>query len=61
MWTTDEHRLEHFCRLGLLAVAILHWIFFALMIRSDVEALSNQAPPVVSNFASALFNLLQLS
>ena len=47
--------------MGLLAVAILHWIFFALLIRSDVEALSDQAPPVVSNFASALFQFLQLS
>jgi hypothetical protein len=58
---TDEQRLEHFCRLGLLAVAILHWIFFALLIRTDAEALSNQAPPAISNLASALFQLLQLS
>lgn len=58
--STDE-RLEFSCRLGLLAVALLHWIIFALLIRSDIEALSDQAPPFVSNLCSALFQFLNLS
>ena len=58
--STDE-RLDLFCRLGLLGVAFLHWIIFALLIRSDVEALSDQAPPVVSNLCSALFQFLNPS
>ena len=58
---SNDERLEFFCRLGLLAVALLHWIIFALLIRTDVEALSDQAPPVVSNLCSALSQFLHLS
>jgi hypothetical protein len=36
----EESRLEHRCRMGLLAVAILHWIVFYLMTQT--------APPEVS-------------
>lgn len=58
--TTDE-RLEFFCRMGLLAVAFLHWIIFALLIRTDAEAFSDQAPPVISNLCSALLQFFNLS
>ena len=57
---TDK-RLEFFCRIGLLAVAFLHWIVFALLIRTDVEAFSDQAPPFVSNLCSALLQFFNLS
>jgi hypothetical protein len=60
VWT-EEQRLEFYCRLGLLAVAFLHWIIFALLIRSDVEAVSDQLPPVSSNLASVLLQFLHLS
>ncbi len=57
---TDD-RLQFFCRMGLLAVAFLHWIIFALLIRTDVEAVSDQAPRVVSNLCSALVQFFPLS
>jgi hypothetical protein len=47
--------------MGLLAVAFLHWIIFALLIRTDVEAFSDQAPPVVSNLCSLLLQFFNLS
>ncbi len=47
--------------MGLLAVAFLHWIIFALLIRTDVEAVSDQAPRVVSNLCSALVQFFPLS
>ena len=31
---SEETRLEHHCRMGLLAVAILHWIVFYLLTQS---------------------------
>jgi hypothetical protein len=51
VWTDDE-RLEHHCRMGLLAVAILHWIIFALMISSSEPPISDQAPRALGNFAA---------
>ena len=61
LFVSNDECLEFFCRLGLLAVAFLHWIIFALLIRTDVEALSDQAPPVVSNLCSALLQIFNLS
>lgn len=59
MWT-DEERLEHYCRMGLLGVAILHWVVFALMITSAEGSISDQAPRALGNFAAALREALQL-
>lgn len=53
MWTTDD-ALELYCRLGLLAVAILHWIVFALMVAGAEGPISNQAPHAYGNLASFL-------
>ena len=47
--------------MGLLTVAFLHWIIFALLIRTDVEAFSDQAPPAVSNLCSVLLQFFNLS
>lgn len=57
VWTNEE-RLEHYCRMGLLGVAILHWIVFALMITSADGSISDQAPRAFSNLASALLQQL---
>ena len=54
-----EDRLEHLCRLGLLAIAVLHWVVFALMISSDIS-ISDQAPRALGNLASAALQFLQL-
>lgn len=43
-----------YCRLGLLAVAILHWIVFALMVAGAEGPISNQAPHAFGNLASLL-------
>lgn len=34
VWS-DEDRLEHLCRMGLLAVMLLHWIVFALLVSTS--------------------------
>lgn len=57
MWTDDD-RLEHLCRMGLLAVAFLHWVAFILMVTSTDESISDQVPHALSNFASLLSNNL---
>ena len=54
-----EDRLEHYCRLGLLVIAVLHWLVFALMVSSDVS-MSDQAPRALGNLASAVLPFLQL-
>lgn len=46
--------------MGLLAVAILHWIVFALMISSSEQPLSDQAPRVLGNLAAVLRDALTL-
>ena len=35
-----ETRLQHHCRMGLLAVAVLHWIVFYLMTQSGAAPVS---------------------
>ena len=35
-----ETRLQHRCRMGLLAVAVLHWIVFYLMTQSGAAPVS---------------------
>ena len=51
--STDE-RLEHYTRLGLLAIAVLHWIVFLLMIGSSERPVSKQTPSAPSNLAMVL-------
>lgn len=38
--------------MGLLAVAILHWIVFALMVAGAARPISNQAPSGLGNLAA---------
>ena len=59
MWTAEE-RLEHYCRIGLLGVAILHWIVFALMVSSSEAPISNQVPEPLGNLAAVLAEALRL-
>jgi hypothetical protein len=44
--------------MGLLGVAILHWIVFALMVSSSDQPISDQAPRVLGNLAAALRDAL---
>lgn len=53
MWT-EEDRLEHYCRMGLLAVAVLHWILFALMVSASDPPISNRTRRAFSTFAAIL-------
>lgn len=53
MWTAEE-TLEFYCRLGLLAVAILHWIVFALMVAGAEPPISDQAPRALGNLAALI-------
>jgi hypothetical protein len=55
VWT-DEDRLEHHCRMGLLVIMILHWIVFALLVSSSSRA-DESASAAVSNLASLLRTL----
>ena len=57
VWTDDD-RLEHLCRMGLLAVALLHWVLFILMVTSKEESISDQVPRAFSNLASLLLTNL---
>ena len=41
--------------MGLLAVAILHWIVFALMVSSSEPPVSDHAPRALGNLAAVLF------
>jgi len=58
VWTEDE-RLEHLCRMGLLAVAVLHWILFILMVTSVEEPVTVNTGGF-SNLASHLLPYLPL-
>lgn len=57
VWT-EEDRLEHFCRMGLLAVAILHWILFILMVTSADEPITFKSSGAYSNLAAVLLGYL---
>jgi hypothetical protein len=57
VWT-EEQRLEYFCRMGLLGVALLHWIVFALMVQSSTSAMST--PDGFSDLAAIVLHGLAL-
>jgi hypothetical protein len=44
--------------MGLLAVAILHWILFILMVTSADEPITHQSPGKYSNLAAVLVRYL---
>ena len=44
--------------MGLLAVALLHWVLFILMVTSKEESISDQVPHTFSNLASLLLTNL---
>jgi len=46
--------------MGLLAIAILHWIVFVLMIASSEGPMSDQAPRALGNLAAAALRQLPL-
>ena len=47
----EELRLEHRCRMGLLAVAILHWIVFYLMTQAGPAEVSGHVTRARAGFA----------
>ena len=47
----EELCLEHRCRMGLLAVAILHWIVFYLMTQTAPAEVSGNATRARARFA----------
>lgn len=50
-----DARDERLCRTWLLAIAILHWIVFALLVRNS--HLSDAAPAAADNLAEAVTRL----
>jgi hypothetical protein len=51
-----DARDERLCRAWLLAIAILHWIVFALLVHNSPRA--DSAPPPVHNLAAAVKDLI---
>ena len=49
----DESRLLHWCRMGLLGVAILHWIVFYLLTQANPLESSGATPQRQSWYAAA--------
>jgi hypothetical protein len=47
----EELRLEHRCRMGLLAVGILHWIVFYLLTQSGTPEVSGNVTRARRMFA----------
>jgi hypothetical protein len=47
----DEARLVHWCRMGLLAVGILHWIVFYLLTQSGPTEVSGTVTRARTRYA----------
>jgi hypothetical protein len=52
----QDHREERLCRMWLLAIAILHWIVFGLLLRNSDYA--DAAPAAAGTLAAALTEFL---
>jgi hypothetical protein len=56
VFVEDDPRYDYPCRLGLLAVAALHWIIFALLVRGhpDAPATGESSVEELGHFASEM-------
>ena len=52
----EQKREEYLCRMWLLAIAILHWIVFGLLVYSTETA--DLAPPASRSLAALLASVL---
>jgi thiosulfate reductase cytochrome b subunit len=52
--TEHEIRQVHWCRMWMLAIAILHWIVFYLLTQTSSTAASGTGTRLRSSFASTL-------
>lgn len=55
---TEDERLEHRCRMGLLVVMLLHWLVFALLVTNSVPVDASGGSDFSSNLAALLAPLL---